>query len=169
VGEAFHQVERALAPEEISVGTDLLQERGVDVEGLGRDLVNMVATRVAQDRGSSRSLMLDYSPIPDIEIVAQRRRVERRDELRGEVRALEAELGIVDEVLSRLKQPEGVVTALAVLVYFALVGVVVPLVMLAQRPVPSGPVVRGLVIVLFVSGLMAVVGFIAAVLRRFRA
>lgn len=58
---------------------------------------------------------------------------------------------------------------MGVLGYLLLVGVVYPVYLLMQNPVPSGQGIRTLVVVLFLSGLIALVVYIGAGVRNLSA
>ena len=60
-------------------------------------------------------------------------------------------------------------TGIEVLVGFAAVGIVFPLILLAVRPVPTSAWVRFAVLAGFVGGLGAVVGYIVDAVRRLAA
>ena len=64
-----------------------------------------------------------------------------------------------------MSRPQHLRLGLAAFVYFALVGVLLPLVLLTLRPVPDGPMLRGGVVLLLGSGLVAVVGYLILTLR----
>jgi hypothetical protein len=152
---------------------------GVDVDRLGEDLIELVALRVAAERrpagvqvGQQVSRFFidhdDRSAFAQLRVTEQKRRVERRDAFRSDVRSREAEIAIVNSLLLNFREPEGIGRAFGVLTYFALVGVVIPLVLLTQRPVPDGPWCRAGVVVLFVSGLGAVLVTMWGAVKRLR-
>jgi hypothetical protein len=113
---------------------------------------------------------LPVGPLSNNPIADQRqdRRIEREGELSAEVRALDAEADVVKSQLRSLSKPRGLTRAVAVLTYFAIVGIVVPLGAMTRRPVPNGPVFRIVIVVLFVSGLGALLAFVLALVRELR-
>lgn len=86
-----------------------------------------------------------------------------RDErqLRDQTAALQKEKALVDAEARRLKDlPRGVLPGIFVLATFGVVGIVVPLGMMASRPVSSSLVARRVVFFGFVVGFLALVGYI---------
>jgi hypothetical protein len=179
VRDAFARVEEAMPRPRISATVDELRELGVDVDGMGEDLVGLVAEHIADERRppgvqvAPKSRHIDItgdirSEFTQLRIAEQKRRVERRDVLRSDVRSREAEIAIVESWLLNFREPEGIRLAFGVLTYFALVGVVLPLVLLAQRPVPRGPWSRGGIVAFFVTGLGAVLVTMWSAVKRLR-
>jgi len=96
----------------------------------------------------------------------QEERLRRRSEVGGLIAAANVELEILDAGLARAGKPEGVQEAIYVLAGFAVVGIVVPLTILALRPVPSVWWLRLLVVIGFAGGLGAVVAQLLIAVRR---
>lgn len=91
--------------------------------------------------------------------------VEEEAELTGQLSGLEREDAYYDSALARVAQPSGLGRGIGTLVYLTIVGVIVPVVALASRPVPSGLASRRMLVALFISGLVALFAYlIAAVL-----
>lgn len=88
-----------------------------------------------------------------VEIERQERRIAQEEELTASVRALQAEEAVVKRQLRSLAAPPRLRLAVAVLVYFAIVGIVVPLFFMTKRPVPDSSEFRLTIVGLFISGL----------------
>lgn len=93
-------------------------------------------------------------------------RISRLESVSSDIETLGAEREIVIGTLARVGRPEGVILGIGVLVGFALVGIVFPLIVLAIRPVPTSPWMRFAVVAGFVAGLGAVVAYIVSAVRR---
>ncbi|HEX9969535.1 MAG TPA: hypothetical protein VGB03_05295, partial [Acidimicrobiales bacterium] len=141
------------------------------------DLILAALSRLGARQRSVRDRFglgrLDLEPISqaigdDKQLQRQERRIEREAVLNAEVRALQAEADIVKEELQRLARPPGIWTGLAVLAYFAVVGILVPLASMASRPVESDLWFRRLIVVLFGSGLVSLLGYIGWSVRQLR-
>lgn len=85
--------------------------------------------------------------------------------LRGEAAGLAEEMKLTGDQLARIATVPYAWPGVAVLVGFALVGAIVPLVMLSRRPVPDSATSRNLVVGLFTTGLTALVIYLAALVR----
>lgn len=122
-----------------------------------------------------RSVLLMYEPVPgdlggepvDTSDYADLIMEER--ELALEVSVLEREEGFYANELARVAQPWGLGWGAGVLGYLTIVGVIAPVVSLATRPVPSGLGSRRVLVALFISGLLALFGYLIwAVVRLYR-
>ena len=82
--------------------------------------------------------------------------IEAERDLRDGVLALERERDFVRTEAARVAKPRGLGWAAASFGYLTMVGVIVPIVALAWRPVPSAFLSRTVLVSLFVSGLAAV-------------
>ena len=116
---------------------------------------------------------LDVGPITraigdDKQLQRQERRIEREAVLNAEISALQAEADIVKEELQRLANPPGIRIGLAVLAYFAVVGILVPLAYMASRPGENDLWFRRLIVVLFGSGLGSLLVYIGWSVRQLR-
>lgn len=119
-----------------------------------------------------RSVLLMYEPVPGdlggepvdtsdyADLIAEER------ELALEVSVLEREEGFYTSELARVAQPWGLGWGVGVLGYLTLMGVIIPVVALATRPVPSGLVSRRVLVALFTSGLVALFGYLIWAVRR---
>lgn len=85
--------------------------------------------------------------------------LERNKELDAELALLEAELNVVDS-LTPTTFPKGLRVCVVVLLYFAVVGVALPVYLLTRRPVPGSSCARMLIFLAFASGLLAVLAYI---------
>lgn len=156
-----------------------LQSQGVPIEPGWEDAVIAVATRVAwlkrprDPYGLARDDVSVWAGIgrttEDPGVRRQEERLRKQEDLQAEVRALESESKILRENLARIGQPEGVITGILILTGFASVGIVLPLALLALRPVPAAWGIRTVIVVGFTLGLGAVVAYLLASLRRLKA
>lgn len=171
VQDAYEAVTHAFnGPEFPSGDVDHLQSRGVNVPPEHETIFSRVGSAIAAQRRGPRP---GTTPFPavistsvDTDVRRQEARIERERSLYAELQAFDAEVGLVDEQLMRLSAPEGVGAAVAVLTYLSVVGIVVPLAMMASRPVVAGLVARRLQLGLFVSGLIVLLAYIAWMVRR---
>ncbi len=99
-------------------------------------------------------------PAPDDVSVEQDRRIAQVSELSARLQALDSEDDIIARQLAQVASPRGVYSGIAVLTYFALVGIVFPLALMASRPVAGSLVIRRLVLIAFATGLFSVLGYL---------
>jgi hypothetical protein len=92
----------------------------------------------------------------------------RWEDAENELKRLRASLAVLDEQVASLSRPAGLRGALGVLIYFSLAGVVFPLALMAWRPIPESGLVRFVVVVLFGSGLAALLLYIGSTIREAR-
>lgn len=85
--------------------------------------------------------------------------------LQSRIQALDAQLDLVHAELLRIGRPRGVGMGIGVLSYLAVGSVILPIVMLASRPVPDSLLARRLIVVLFASGLVALLGYLIRAIR----
>lgn len=97
---------------------------------------------------------------------AYRQLLRERQSLRSTRRTLQLQQKEIDAALGGLSNPPGLWTGLAVLVIFAVVGAVVPLVIMSTRPATLGRVTAGLVIGLFLGGVLMLTSYVAVEIRR---
>jgi hypothetical protein len=147
-----------------------MEERGLPLgegmENVARQL-GEAFTKAREPIGTKLgSFVPDIRVRDQIGIRAQEERLRQRAEVGGRIAAAKVELEILDASLARVGKPEGVQEAIYVLAGFALVGIVLPLSLLALRPVPSVWWARLLVVVGFAVGLGAVVGQLLIAVRR---
>jgi len=90
-------------------------------------------------------------------------------ELRGEITARKSELSRLDAEIVRMGTPTGVVSATWVLALLSLFGIVVPVVVMAFGPFSLPVWSKVLLIMSFVVGLVAVLGYVLWYLRLLRA
>jgi hypothetical protein len=86
--------------------------------------------------------------------------ISKEADICGELRALEKEMALLNEELSEFGKPEGVRASICVLAYLTLVGIVLPTILMALRPVPGGWITRVLVVAAFISGLFVLLGYL---------
>lgn len=122
-----------------------------------------ILKEVHDQRSSSGALIARVAPRIGVapEVERQDRRIEHEQQLDAEVRALAAEAHVVKAQLRLLSTPPRLKLAVFVLVYFAVVSVVVPLYCMTRRPVPDGPLFRLAIVLLFVSGLGALLYYVS--------
>jgi hypothetical protein len=136
-----------------------------------REIYEGVAEQVGRRR-PSRSLVpfttampRMFIPTPDIVYERHDRAIERTKELRAQIAALDAEIGLLDEQAGRFARPDGVFNGLAVLSFFAALGIVFPMVVMAMRPVPASMPLRAGLIVAFVIGFAVFVAYLVTLVR----
>lgn len=166
VREAFDQVERAIAPEATQVPPSAELERlGVEVSRFGPLLVDVVQ-RIQEDLSPIVSLasrmrgVSGLSPLSNGFAATQTARIDEQAKLSDELSRLERMREVASTELSKAGRPEGVRLAAVALTYFAAVGIVLPLVLMSRRPTPAGATARWMVVALFISGLLSLLGYI---------
>ena len=149
-----------------------LRQDGIAVDVDAERIYERVAAAVASGRQrrpwSVLSSIIPSAPVSELLIKRQDDRIAKERDLQAEVRAIEAERGIVQEARRRLHRPKELWTAVVVLAYFAVVGAVFPLTVMAVDPVPRSDVIRGAVVLAFVSGLSALIWFVARTIGSLR-
>lgn len=97
----------------------------------------------------------------------------RYDKLIDEERSQQADLSglerardLVRTEAARVAKPRGLWLAVSTFVYLTVVGVVVPVIGLAWRPVPSGYTIRWVLVSLFVTGLLALGMYLIGAIRQ---
>jgi hypothetical protein len=98
----------------------------------------------------------------------QERRVTEEVALAAGVRRLESELETLEAEIRRVGHPAEVRPGLLVLAYFAIVGIVAPIALLASRPVSDSLTLRRTAFLLFLSGFALLLGYIGWAARRLR-
>ncbi|MHB0928154.1 MAG: hypothetical protein ACYC3W_04415 [Candidatus Nanopelagicales bacterium] len=154
--------ERYAAPEIPPSDLIHLKSDGIVTDAVHDDVLEFVAQGIAQSRrpvGGFSALgdLTRYSTaLLSTSEVALRRHdaaIVRRDDQRAKVRQLEAEIRLVQHELTLLGQPRGLNGAFVVLAAFSAFGLLLPLALMAARPVPDATWVRALVVAGFVFGL----------------
>jgi hypothetical protein len=102
---------------------------------------------------------------PSIVYERQDALISKEADIHGEIQALEKEIALLDEELSAFGKPEGVIGSIYVLAYLTLVGIVLPTILMALRPVPGGGITRILVVAAFISGLIVLLSYLLFRLR----
>lgn len=103
---------------------------------------------------------------PDIVYERHDSAIERTNDLRAQIAALDAEVGLIDEQSERLSRPDGVFSGITVLSFFAALGIILPMVVMAMRPVPSSIGIRITLVAAFVVGFAVFVVYLIALVRR---
>lgn len=99
--------------------------------------------------------------------VFQRRDTEEKlDGLKLERQTIQDEKQRVEEELTRIKQPREVWIGAGVLLYFSVVGIVWPVLVMAGLEVAHSPDWRAWLVAAFASGLLALMAFIGYAIRR---
>jgi hypothetical protein len=153
-----------------------LRESGVTVPEGSEDIYESVASHIADERKPSRPRNIWESPAftmpskitPAIVYQRQDARIDLEMERNSELRALNSELALLDEELSTFKKPEGIKGAIAVLIYLTLVGIALPTILMALRPVPDGPLSRAAIVAAFISGLIVLLVYLLFRVRSLR-
>lgn len=167
-----HVVERSTDPEKLSV--QALQQEGLDVDDEDAHLLRLVR-EAEEERRNGGSLMFasalgsGLGPNPTYQALDMQRqdaRITREGELRSRLALLAAQTTIAQRELSAIRSPREVWVGLAALTYLALVGVVFPLYLATRRPVPDSPGMRTTIVVLFCTGLAALLGYVVWSLMR---
>lgn len=154
-----------------------LKADGLPVDDFHEDVVVAVArytadgrrrgtTLAALLRGSGNSLSL--LPKNDRIYARHDAAIARRDELCSRIRSLEAEATLIQHELTLLGNPRGLRAAFGVLLGFAAVGILLPLSVMACRPVPDSFVVRWTVVGCFAAGILALFGYMVYLVRILR-
>jgi hypothetical protein len=167
VSRAFSAIEAAYnGPKFPPADVDELRNDGVRFEAIDEKIFVRVAAAIAESRRprsmlpelNVASLGITRSELP---IARQDARIDQERSLAAEVAALDAEKAIGLEARRGLTRPRELWMAVAVLAYFALIGTVFPLILMAFDPVPHSQSVRVAVVAGFASGLVALIGFVA--------
>lgn len=103
-------------------------------------------------------------PTPQL-VAAQEALLKNERELIGALKALDTEIELREEQLSRLAATPHVWSGIGLLAAFAIAGAIVPLAMLSRRPVPHSPAVRTTVVIAFAFGVLAVFTYLAVLVR----
>jgi hypothetical protein len=158
-----------------------LQESGVAIPEGSEYIYEIVAEHIADTADSQTttptgpwglsiptSLVPGFVPTPEIVYQRQDARIDLERQLNSELRALNSELALIDEELSAFKKPEGIKGAIIALTYLALVGIALPTILMALRPVPDGSLSRTAVVTAFISGLGVLLGYLLFRMRSLR-
>jgi hypothetical protein len=177
IDRAYERVEAHFAGVEIPPTTvDELRNRGLDVPIDDEAIYKVVASVVRSRRPKPMTAFpsIDYT-LPSIvgneawrrmDMERQDARIAQEADLRAELLSLEGQIEIVDIALARVSQPAGLWPGIAVLCYFAAVGIVLPLAYMASRPVEDSLLFRRLIWAGFVSGLVALLVYIVWIARQ---
>lgn len=162
---AFSEIEGKFPNEAPPWTSGELRESGIVIPEGSEGIYEAVTRHIADDRrptwgAPNFSPYLLPSVTPDIVYQRQDARIAREDDLSSELRTLNSEVALLDEELSTFKKPEGIKSAIAVLMYLTLVGIVLPTILMALRPVPDGPAARAVIVAAFISGLGVLVVYL---------
>lgn len=97
-------------------------------------------------------------------------RITRETDLRSELRFMDKEIELTSERLAGLTKPKGITGAVLALTYLAFTGIVLPIVLMAVRPVPDNVLSRVVVVVVlaFASGLVVLLCYFLTHARSLR-
>jgi hypothetical protein len=109
-----------------------------------------------------------FSIKPDITYQRQDARIRDEEDLQAELTALRHELDLVRKQLRRFGRPEGVGVGVTALVFFSLLGIAFPMIVMSLRPVPDGQGMRFAAISTFLFGLVVLLGYVAWLVRKLR-
>lgn len=169
VKRAFFAMKEAMGPNQISAPSLAdLRKQGVQIAEDDEEVFSSVASAITVEGrrpfGDSLGTHTFYNAIslPESDVVFQRqeRRIELESDLRGRLSLMEADLAIIEQELRKIASPRGVGRGIGVLSYLAVVSVIVPLVLMSLRPVPASALARAIVVLLFVSGLGALIWYL---------
>jgi hypothetical protein len=174
VSEAFALVEGAMEPNELNIDREQLISRNPQISDLPRGLVQAVIRQIRKERlksvadRSARDVVAArvadvYSNSPVIGSLytdfgeSDFTQAHTFDE-RGRVRS--AEIEMVEGHLGQLASPAGVGLGILALGLFSLLGIALPLIIMALRPIPDAAWVRFGTVGAFLVGLAGVLAFI---------
>jgi hypothetical protein len=149
---------------------DDLEARGLVVRDTDRDIYLEVVDSIAEQLPRPQSqfgLMSDIRPLRIVNPVTTATELRRLDESIQAEQELHARMRILETEAERLRteialagRPIGVTPAIIILAVYSLVGIVVPVVVLTLHPKTLAGWESWLLVVLFVSGLFAVLAYI---------
>lgn len=176
VRRCFEAVEGALRDYEATAEENELASRGVDTAAFDPRVLAAVRRRVTEERSKRLSIhgVSTAPPVgfvgsePSSEVDEHINRIKQKDDLNAEVRALQAEAAIVRGELHKTADPHGVSAGIAVLSLLSLTGIVLPLAMMASRPVMADIAARRLVFFGFTLGLVGLLVYILWLVRSLR-
>lgn len=150
-----------------------LRAAGVEIPRDDEWIYNEAAKALEERRGPRStwpSIMSEATrDTTNIQLRRQDERIAKETAVKTELDLVESEQSSTLSELDRLGNPWGLKSGLVMLAYLLLVGVIYPVYLLMQRPVPSGQDTRTLVAVLFLSGLVGLVVYIGAAVRHLSA
>jgi hypothetical protein len=157
---------RSLPIEELAEPGRIASANGVDLR------VAEAMVRAEYDRRNSDGFhggLVRAAEHPDERSIDdQVRLIELETRARSELDIVEARKAAANAHLAALTEAGGFRSGFAVLTYFALVGIVFPLVLQSRRPVPDGPSIRVAVITAFITGLGSVLWYLSWLQRRLK-
>jgi hypothetical protein len=172
ISRLFDRVSDAVQPNEISINTAQAKQRVPGLEAVPPEYLTPVCKAI------SKELRRGFEDTPVGRAASMTDRIEESyslgpigssyfntrmisvGTLDNQINARQAEADLVSGHLKQLVSPTGVGTGIVALAIFAGLGIVFPLILIAVRPVPDGPVIRILTIVAFAVGLTGVLWFI---------
>ena len=153
---------------------DWFRSQGIEISKDVEDVYEAVADKVEEIRRRNLSSPLGgwASALPRIRPLIEGQRdlgLETEEQmLRSRLRGLDSQLDLIDAELLRVGNPRGIGVGIGVLSYLALGSVILPVAMLASRPVPDSLVVRRVIVALFASGLVGLLGYLVWSIRSLR-
>jgi hypothetical protein len=181
---AFEKVSDAYrAAEYPSTDIEQLRLRIPDIADEDVRIFEEAAAQLADERGQGRLSGMGGFSLPrrrlvspaltnvatsDVVVQRQEGRVRDERDALAKVEALRHELGYVKGEIRRFGSPEGVGSGIATLVYFSLVGIALPMILMSLSPVPSDPWVRIVAIGTFGSGLVVLLVYIGRLVQKLK-
>lgn len=143
-----------------------LRSAGVKIPEEAETIYENVAEYIEKQRPQQRDtfasshIVKPYIPTSSIVYERQDARISREKDLDREICTLDKEISLLSEELSEFGKPDGIRASISVLLYLTLVGIALPTILMALRPVPDGPLSRALVVAAFISGLGVLIGYL---------
>lgn len=160
----FEALETQRSPSEHDDVVETYFDHDAILKGVTAFIAREGSSRRTHNRRVDRPQLSPDLALPEL-TARQQSHLERERHLTGVVEAIEAEIELIEEELSRLKTTPYVWPGLAILAAFAVTGAVVPLAMLSRRPVPASPLARNTIVVLFTVGVLSLFGYLVALVR----
>jgi hypothetical protein len=143
-----------------------LSEQGIAIPPGGARIFEKVASKLRREY--STRVPVGLVATPDIVYQRQDALIQREEQLRIDVRALDSELEVINSHVRSVVDPKGVVGAVVALSYLSAVGIVLPTILMTLRPVPDSVVWRTIVVAAFTSGLMVLLLYFICTMRSLR-
>jgi len=170
INESRRRALKVWPKDRLSATTDELTGLGLETDGLEATVVDSVIRRITETKraelrlnignDTSESLFGIGIGLSDTWSANQRQRIETLTAQKAQIAIIESQIFYVEGELSDIAPPVGVYWGLAALIVLAIVGVIFPLSLLLQQPVPSSHVLRTVVFGCFIGGLAVVLIFI---------
>jgi hypothetical protein len=166
VQRAFQQIEAEYTGGRLPPRTaDEMIRDGLHVqpdEGRAYESVSAAIRNAQRQQSQFAPLMIPpVTSTSELPVQRQDQRIRDEQAAASEAKSLRTQIEAADAELKRVGRPAGIRSVIAVLGYIAAVGVVLPLWVLANEPRSDSGALRYAVLGLFVSGLIALVAYIA--------